>query len=55
MKTSLADCLASWSHRLDRQPTVGFVDGAHTMLQNIDPRRDAPVWDEKSTVDATRD
>lgn len=43
------------SQMLGWRPRVSFEDGMQIMLQNIDQWRDAPVWDEKSIADATRD
>ncbi len=40
---------------LDWSPKVRFEDGVKNMLHTIDYWRDAPVWDEKSIADATRD
>jgi UDP-glucose 4-epimerase len=40
---------------LDWQPKVRFEDGVRIMLENIEHWRDAPVWDERSIADATRD
>jgi UDP-glucose 4-epimerase len=37
------------------KPKVSFENGVGIMLQNIDYWRSAPVWDEKSIADATRD
>lgn len=37
------------------RPRVRFEDGVQRMLQSIDHWRDAPVWDESSIADATRD
>jgi len=36
-------------------PRVRFEDGVRQMLQHIDLWRDAPVWEEKSIADATKD
>lgn len=43
------------SQMLGWKPRVRFEDGVKVMLRNIDQWRDAPVWDEKSIADATRD
>lgn len=43
------------SQMLGWQPKVGFEEGVRVMFQNIDRWRDAPVWDEKSIEEATRD
>jgi UDP-glucose 4-epimerase len=43
------------SQMLGWQPKVRFEDGVCIMLQGIDQWRDAPVWDEQSVADATRD
>lgn len=43
------------SRMLGWGPKISFEDGVRTMLQNIDQWRDAPVWDEKSIAEATRD
>jgi UDP-glucose 4-epimerase len=37
------------------QPKVRFEDGVRIMLQNINQWRYAPIWDERSIVEATRD
>jgi UDP-glucose 4-epimerase len=34
---------------------VRFEDGVRIMLENIDQWHNAPVWDEKSIREATRD
>ena len=36
-------------------PKVTFEDGVKIMLENIEQWRDAPVWDENSIKDATKD
>jgi UDP-glucose 4-epimerase len=36
-------------------PKVTFEDGVKTMLENIEQWRDAPVWDQKSIDNATKD
>ena len=36
-------------------PKVTFEDGVKIMLENIEQWRDAPVWDEKSIDEATKD
>ncbi len=36
-------------------PKVTFEDGVKIMLENIEQWREAPVWDEKSIDDATKD
>lgn len=43
------------SKMLGWKPKVSFEDGVNIMLQNIDQWRNAPVWDEKSIAEATRD
>ena len=37
------------------KPKVSFEDGVKIMLENIEQWRDAPVWDEKSIDEATKD
>ena len=37
------------------QSAVSLEAGVNIMLENIDPWRDAPVWDEASIAEATRD
>jgi UDP-glucose 4-epimerase len=37
------------------QPRVSFEEGVRVMLESIDQWRAAPVWDERSIADATRD
>lgn len=37
------------------RPKVSFEEGVKIMLQNIEYWRQAPVWDEKSIAEATRD
>ncbi|HEX8098332.1 MAG TPA: SDR family oxidoreductase [Pyrinomonadaceae bacterium] len=37
------------------RPAVSFEEGVRVMLENIDYWRDAPLWDEKSIAEATRD
>ena len=51
---TFADTRAIRQH-LGWQPQVSFDDGVHTMLQHIEQWRDAPVWDEQSIAQATRD
>lgn len=41
--------LLGWS------PEISLEQGVETLLENIDYWRDAPVWDERSIEDATRD
>ena len=36
-------------------PKVTFEDGVKIMLENIEQWREAPVWDENSIKDATKD
>lgn len=36
------------------QPKVGFEEGVAVMLKHIDDWRDAPVWDQKSIAEATK-
>lgn len=43
------------SQMLGWRPRVSFEDGVQIMLQNIEQWREAPVWDEKSIADASRD
>lgn len=43
------------SRMLGWQPKVSFEGGVQIMLQHIDQWRGAPVWDEKSIAEATRD
>lgn len=43
------------SRVLDWQPKVSFEEGVRIMLENIDHWQDAPVWDEKSIAEATKD
>ena len=43
------------SRMLGWRPRVSFEEGVQIMVQSIDQWRDAPVWDEKSIADATRD
>lgn len=51
---TLAD-IRKISQMLGWQPKVNFEDGVQIMLQSIDRWRDAPVWDQNSIADATRD
>ena len=37
------------------KPKVSFEEGVKIMLENIEQWREAPVWDEKSIQDATKD
>lgn len=37
------------------EPKMRFEDGVRSMLASIDDWRSAPVWDERSVADATRD
>lgn len=37
------------------EPKVRFEDGVRAMLERIEDWRDAPVWDERTIADATRD
>lgn len=37
------------------KPKVSFEDGVNVMIDNIDYWKNAPVWDEKSIAEATRD
>lgn len=37
------------------RPEVSFEDGVRIMLENIEQWREAPVWDERSIAEATRD
>lgn len=41
--------------RLGWKPKVSFEDGVKIMLENIEQWREAPVWDEKSIEEATKD
>jgi UDP-glucose 4-epimerase len=43
------------SKMLGWQPRVSFDEGVQIMLDNIDQWRAAPVWDERSIAEATRD
>lgn len=43
------------SQMIGWRPTVSFEDGVRKMLGLIDQWRNAPVWDENSIADATRD
>lgn len=43
------------SQALDWRPEVSFEEGVRTMLDNIKYWRNAPVWDEKSIAEATKD
>lgn len=43
------------SKMLNWKAKISFEEGVSIMLQNIDQWRDAPVWDEKSIAEATRD
>lgn len=43
------------SRALGWTPKVRFEDGVGVMLKHIDDWRDAPVWDERSINDATRE
>jgi UDP-glucose 4-epimerase len=43
------------SQMLDWRPKVSFEQGVQIMLQNIEQWHQAPVWDEKSIAEATRD
>jgi len=53
------DCSFADTSRIHRQlgwkPKVSFEKGVGIMLQNIDSWRDAPVWDESSIAEATKD
>lgn len=53
------DCTFADTSKISRmlgwRPRVSFEEGVRIMLQNIDEWRDAPVWDEKSIAEATRD
>lgn len=51
---TLAD-IRKISQMLGWRPRVSFEDGVQIMLQSIDWWRDAPVWDQNSIADATRD
>jgi UDP-glucose 4-epimerase len=37
------------------RPRVAFESGVEIMLRNIEHWREAPVWDERSIADATRE
>ncbi|MBI4317859.1 MAG: SDR family oxidoreductase [Chloroflexi bacterium] len=37
------------------QPKVSFEQGVRVMIENIEQWRDAPVWEDKSIAEATRD
>ncbi|MFH1760399.1 MAG: SDR family oxidoreductase [bacterium] len=41
--------------KLDWQPGVNFEQGVKTMLENIDYWRRAPIWDERSIAEETKD
>ena len=43
------------SRVLGWQPKISFEEGVRIMLENIDQWRNAPIWDEKSIVEATQD
>jgi len=43
------------SQMLGWQPKISFEEGVRIMLDNIELWRRAPVWDEKSIAEATRD
>ena len=51
---TLAD-IQKISGRLGWRPKTRFEDGVQIMLQNIEHWRGAPIWDEKSIADATRE
>ncbi len=36
-------------------PKISFEEGVRIMLENIDQWRDAPIWEEKSIAEATKD
>ena len=40
---------------LDWRPRVSFEEGVGIMLENIEQWREAPVWEQASISDATRD
>lgn len=40
---------------LDWKPTISFEDGVSRMLEVIDDWRDAPLWDQSSIAEATKD
>jgi UDP-glucose 4-epimerase len=43
------------SHRLGWRPKVCFDDGVRIMLENIEEWRSAPVWDDRSIAQATKE
>lgn len=47
--TTKAKAILGWT------PTVSFEDGVQIMLDNIEYWRDAPVWDEESIKEATKE
>ena len=53
------DCTFADTTRISRmlgwRPKVSFEEGVRIMLQDIDHWRNAPVWDDSSIADATRD
>jgi UDP-glucose 4-epimerase len=51
---TLAD-ISKIARVLGWQPKVRFEEGVRTMLERIDDWRDAPVWDERSIAQATRE
>lgn len=53
------DCTFADTGKIEKimgwRPRVSFEQGVRIMLENIDHWRDAPVWDEESIAEATRD
>jgi UDP-glucose 4-epimerase len=47
--------IAKINDLLGWRPKVSFEEGVNVMLDNIGEWRDAPVWDEASITEATRD
>jgi UDP-glucose 4-epimerase len=43
------------SQVLSWQPKVSFEKGVRIMLENMNHWQDAPIWDEKSIAEATKD
>ena len=59
MRPGEPDCtfanIAKISQMLGWRPKVSFEDGVDIMLENIEQWRSAPVWNDESIADATRD
>lgn len=53
------DCTFADIRKISRvlgwRPKVSFEEGVRLMLENMEPWRNAPVWDEKSIAEATKD